>query len=100
MNKKLVFYSILDFVPRRDEIKEIYKSLSFDDKKIYKMYVYSLSFTKEDVKDLIWEYLNDYNESFEKLIGEYIIRRRKQKNDDIKDNSIDNNITDNNSWNY
>lgn len=80
MDKELVFYSILDFMPRRDKIKEKYKSLSFDDKKIYKMYVYSICFEREYTKDLIWEYLNDWDESFEKLISEYIIKRRKQKN--------------------
>lgn len=89
MKKELVFYSILDFFPRRHEIKMIYKSLSLNDKKLYKNFVYSMCFTKEDVKDLIWEYLNDDEYSYEKLIQEYFIRRRKQNNASIK-NNIDN----------
>ena len=79
MDKRLVFYSILDFFPRRYEIKEIYNSLSFCDKKSYKMYVYSICFEKEYVKDLIWEFLNDWEESYMKLIDEYMIKKRKQK---------------------
>lgn len=93
MNKRLVFYSILDFFPRRDEIKEIYDNLSFNDKKIYKMYVYSICFEKEYVKDLIWEFLNDWEESYFKLIDEYILKRRKQKDASNK-NNIDNNNND------
>lgn len=79
MDKRLVFYSILDFFPRRNEIKEIYNTLSFCDKKSYKMYVYSICFEKEYVKDLIWEFLNDWEESYMKLIDEYMIKKRKQK---------------------
>lgn len=96
MDRKLVFYGILDFFPRKDEIKEIYDNLSFSDKKIYKMYVYSICFEREYVKDLIWEYLNDWEESYFKLIDEYMIKRRKQK-DVINKNNIDNN--NNNSSN-
>ena len=90
MDKRLVFYSILDFFPKKDEIKEIYNTLSLNDKKIFKMYVYSICFEKEYVKDLIWEYLNDWEESYLKLIDEYMIKRRKQR-DVINKNNIDNN---------
>lgn len=80
MKKELVFYSILDFYPKRKEIRTIYKSLSLEDRKLYKHYVYSICFEKEYVKDLIWEYLNDWEESYMKLIDEYIIKRKKQEN--------------------
>ena len=89
MNKKLVFYSILDFFPRRYEIKRVYDTLSLNDKKLYKHYVYSICFEREYVKDLIWEYLNDWELSYDKLIQEYFIKRRKQKDVSIEDN-IDN----------
>ena len=91
MNKKLVFFGILDFFPRRDEIKEIYDTLSLREKKIYKMYVYSICFEKEYVKDLIWEYLNEWEESYFKLIDEYMLKRRKQRDVCSKDNIDDNN---------
>ena len=97
MNKKLVFYSILDFFPRRKEIKVIYKSLNLNDKKTYKKYVYSICFEREYVKDLIWEFLNDWEESYEKLMQEYSLKRRKLKNDIIKNNLIDNNNSITNS---
>ena len=93
MDKKLVFYSILDFFPRRDEIKEIYKSLCFNDKKYYKKYVYSMCFEREFVKDLIWEFLNDWEESYEKLEHEFYVKRRKAKNA-IIENNINNIDTD------
>ena len=91
MNKKLVFFGILDFFPRRDEIKEIYDTLSLREKKIYKMYVYSICFEKEYVKDLILEYLNEWEESYFKLIDEYMLKRRKQRDVCSKDNIDDNN---------
>lgn len=91
MDRKLVFYSILDFFPKRNQIRVIYKSLSLNDKKTYKKYVYSICFEREYVKDLIWEFLNDWEESYEKLMQEYSLKRRKLKNDIIKNNLIDNN---------
>lgn len=93
MDKRLVFYSILDFFPRRFEIKETYESLSLEDKRKYKMYVYSLCFEREYVKDLIWEYLNDWEESYPKFIQEYSIKRRKVK-DVYNKNNLDNNNVD------
>ena len=91
MDRGLVFYSILDFFPRRKEIKVIYKSLNLSDKKMYKKYVYSICFEREYVKDLIWEFLNDWEESYEKLMQEYSIKRRKLKNVVIENNiDIDN----------
>lgn len=98
MKEKLVFYSILDFFPRRYEIKKIYDTLSLNDKKLYKNFVYSMCFTKEDVKDLIWEYLNDYEYSYEKLIQEYFIRRRKQNNASIKDSTDNIDISNTDGW--
>ena len=86
MDRDLVFYSILDFFPRRQSIKLIYKSLSLNDKKTYKKYVYSICFEREYVKDLIWEFLNDWEESYEKLGQEYSIKRRKVENDIVKNN--------------
>lgn len=87
MDKELVFYSILDFYPRKDDIKAIYKSLCFSDKKYYKKYVYSMCFEREYVKDLIWEFLNDWEESYEKLGHEYSLKRRKMKNVNIENNT-------------
>ena len=91
MDRKLVFYGILDFFPRRDEIKATYDTLSLRKKKEYKMYVYSICFEREYVKDLIWEFLNEWEESYMKLIDEYMIKRRKQRDVYIKNNINSNN---------
>ena len=79
MDRKLVFYGILDFFPRKDEIKEIYDNLSFSEKKIYKMYVYSICFEREYTKDLIWEYLNGWEEGQFELAKEWRLKKKKME---------------------
>lgn len=73
----LRFYSILDFFPRREKIKKAYESLNKDDKLLYKKEVYSLCFEREGVKDLIWEYLNNWEESYNNLEKEYWKKKNK-----------------------
>ena len=81
INRNLKFYSILEFYPKRYKIRDVYDEQKNEDKKIYKMYVYSLCFEKEYVKDLIWEFLNRWDESECKLDEEY--NRRRLKADEI-----------------
>ena len=40
-------------------IKNKYQKLSYKEKSIYKLYVYSISNIKYNLKDKIWEYLNE-----------------------------------------
>ena len=96
MERKLVFYSLLDFYKKKDEIKKINKTLTLEEVKEYKSYVYSTCFEREYVKDLIWEYLNDWEESYDKLAREYTLKRRKQKNVIIKNilNDCDDSVID------
>ena len=77
MNKKLVFYSLLDFFPKRNEYKKEFDLLSIDEKIQYKMYVYSIPFEDEYTKDLIWEFLNDYKESMFELGKKYRTKKTK-----------------------
>ena len=79
MNRELVFYSLLDFYPRKDIIKTNYELLTLDEKISYKLYVYSIPFEEEYIKDLMWEFLNGWNEGMF-LLGKHY-RRKKQKND-------------------
>lgn len=80
MNKNLLFYSLLDFYPKKEQIKSAYDLLSVDEIIIYKMYVYSLPWTDDDIKDLIWEYLNDWSPTvLSELAKKY--RKKKIKND-------------------
>jgi hypothetical protein len=76
-DKRLVFYSLLDFFPNRENIKEIYQSKELDDKMIYKMYVYSLPFMEDNIKDLIWEYLNGWEEGQFELARFYRLKKEK-----------------------
>lgn len=79
MNDKMLFYSLLDFYPKKNIIKEEFDLLTLDEKINYKMYVYSIPFEDEYVKDLIWEFLNGWKESMFDLGRKY--RIKKQKND-------------------
>lgn len=76
-DKRLEYYSLLDFYPRRKIIKKIYDSLSLDEKRIFKMYVYSLPFEEDKIKDIIWEYLNEWGLSKFELSSAYRIRKEK-----------------------
>ena len=79
--KGLRFYGLLDFYPRKEEIKEQFEELTIDERILFKKEVYSLCFEKEHVKDLIWEYLNDYDENGIDLAREFRLKRDKvQKN--------------------
>lgn len=77
MKGSLRFYSILDFYPRKEKIKEEYDKLSIEEKQLYKKEVYSMCFEREYVKDLIWEYLNNWEESRLNLDKEWKIKKKK-----------------------
>lgn len=76
-DKRLEFYSLLDFYSKKENIKMIYNSLPFEEKQIYKMYVYSLCFEDDYSKDLIWEYLNGWEESQFELARVYRVKKSK-----------------------
>lgn len=71
------FYSLLDFYPRKERIKNLFEEMKLDDRILFKKEVYSLCFEKEHVKDLIWEYLNNFTESKEELDRQYNIKKNK-----------------------
>ena len=71
------FYGILDFFPNRIRIKEEFDKLTIDERITFKKYVYSLCFEKEHVKDLIWEFLNNWTESQEELSNQWKIKKDK-----------------------
>lgn len=71
------FFGLLDFYPNKEELKEEYEELSLDEKIVYKKEVYSLCFEREYVKDLIWEYLNGWDESQFNLTKEWTNKKKK-----------------------
>lgn len=77
--KGLCFYGVLDFFPNRVRIKEEFDKLTTDEKILYKKEVYSLCFEKEHVKDLIWEYLNGWEESQFDLGKEWRLKKTKME---------------------
>ena len=73
------FYGLLDFFPNRIKIKEEFDKLTLDEKILYKKEVYSICFEREYTKDLIWEYLNDWEYSQFDLGKEYRIKKERAK---------------------
>lgn len=53
------FFNFRDFYNKADMIKYEYDLLSFKDKRLYKLYIYSNSFMPTYLQDKIWEYLNE-----------------------------------------
>lgn len=77
MKRGIIFYSIVGFWENKQRILEVYQEMTIDEIEIYKMYVYSLPFMEDDIKDLIWEYLNGYEEAKFILGAKY--RKAKEK---------------------
>lgn len=74
------FYGLKDFYINRLLHKSFYKCMSKKKKGLYKRFVYSISFENEYVKDVIWEYLNEDENSDEvitKLYNQRISRGKK-----------------------
>ena len=53
------FSSFIDFYERKSIIKHRYSLLSFENKIIYKYYIYSKRYIKEWICDAIWNYINE-----------------------------------------
>lgn len=68
---ELRFIGFRDFYKRSRIIKSVYKSLSLEDKWTYKYYIYSNALISQNRLDLIWEYLNEPDNS------EYYVSRKK-----------------------
>lgn len=85
------FYGLLDFFPNKEKIKEEYDKLTLDEIIAYKKEVYSICFEREYIKDLIWEYLNGYEETQLDLAKEWRIKKNKmeQRLKDESNNTIE-----------
>jgi len=77
------FYGIRDFYENKELHQIKYMLMNKKQKKAYKRFVYSISFEKEKVKDMIWEYLNNDDESKERLTNEYNKRFGKMVNNEV-----------------
>lgn len=78
INKDLQFLSFLDFCKNKERIKIAYETLTIEEIYLYKMYVYSIPFESEDIKDTMWEYLNDYEGALFELMRKYRIKLNKR----------------------
>lgn len=76
IKNNMLFYSFNDFYKHAKTIKYEYDKLSIDQKEIYKLYLYSHSYTNWTLLDKMWEYLNEplgsaYYVSY-KMLGVYL----------------------------
>lgn len=81
------FYGLLDFFPNRVKIKEEFDELTLDERILYKKEVYSICFEREYIKDLMWEYLNDWEYTQFDLAKEYRIKKAKIKKREMNESS-------------
>lgn len=63
VREDMQFVGIKDFYLKCAYVKEIYEELSLQGKWEYKYYVYARPFLKDYFKDIIWQYLNEDEES-------------------------------------
>lgn len=76
---ELAFYSYKQFCDRCEWLRDKYLNLSYEDKYIYKMFVYSISDISLYLKDTIWEYLNEDEDSMYYVSKEELLSRRRVK---------------------
>lgn len=79
IDRDLQFYTFIEFFKNKSKIKQKYNTLTTKEKRIYKMYVYSICWETEYAKDLIWEFLNSVESEYIDLgiFKEYGKRVRK-----------------------
>lgn len=82
IRKGLLFNSFLDFCENKFRIKSEYDKLTIDEIILYKMYVFKTAFETEDVKDTMWEYLNNDEGALLELMRKYRIKKMKRKKDE------------------
>ena len=64
IGENMKFIDFKDFCKRRDIIKDAFNTLSLNERRIYKFYVYSNRLILEWKLDKIWEFLNEPFGSF------------------------------------
>lgn len=60
IDKRLVFYGVDHFFKKRLIIKTILYTKTSIERTIYQWYIYSRPFISDNMKNNIWDYLNDY----------------------------------------
>lgn len=74
----LLYYGLDDFYNNRKLIKRVFTKKDNRTQYLYRMYVYSRPFIKDNWKDYIWDYLqNDIKES--EFITLYFQHKRKHQ---------------------
>lgn len=61
ISEQMWFITLADFCERRRHIKRLFDDMNSDGKEFYMWYVYANVHLKENLKNAIWDYLNDYD---------------------------------------
>jgi len=89
--EKVKFKDFIDFVNKRKKLRIYYVLLSYKEKRELKQYIYKLNY-KENIKDVMWRYLNETRGSIDYVFDyelleymKYYARKNltKSKNSDI-----------------
>ncbi len=72
------FVGFKEFYKRCDYIKAIYKRMMFQEKQVYKYYIYSHRHIKEYSCDLIWGFLNN-DDDIEFMVTKEELRKETYK---------------------
>lgn len=78
VKEDMQFIGIKDFYIKSNYVKENYVCLSLKEKWEYKYYVYARPFLKDYFKDIIWQYLNEDEDSVF-YISEYTLYSESRK---------------------
>ena len=61
INQNMWFFTFNDFCENRYAIKKLYNELDTNGKRFYMWYVYANVRMQEKTKNLIWDFLNEYD---------------------------------------
>ena len=72
IDDRLQFYNYNDFIERRFLIKQRFKKIPYQSKRMYKWYVYANVHMNMIYKNIVWEYLNGDKDD------EYVLKMQKR----------------------
>lgn len=91
INEIMIFPTYNDFFNRRNIIKREFKKLNTDDKRVYRMYLHAQRELSTAKVELIWEFLNEPDNSCycptEEQLKQYFVQKLEHEikyNDDYR----------------
>ena len=76
IDENMWFFTYYDFCDNRKQIKELFGTLTRQQKRFYQWYVYANIHMNETFKNRIWDYLNDYDRGEELMKAKRFYREK------------------------